>query len=346
MSSAVVQLSDTARRTFYGFVARSDTLRPLLLDRRARLTLLAVSGASCSLILALRFPLLSLWFGAVILGVPHIVGGVRHAAIHRELSKGTWASVFAVFAVSVFQLSTATPLTAWTWGVLVLAMCGAVASELIFARRGRWLLLPLVALAVVISRKPLTTLMVLTHLHAYGSVIFFVLAARAKKQPWLPFSLLVLAITAAAGGGAMDALMPDAPFVPEAARDSLLSEIYGLSPSSSGVVLKRIVFLYAFGQSLHYVIWVRLMPELDRTTPVHKPFAVQLQLLRRDFGRAAMAVVAVCGGAAVLMLAGGGAAREAYFALGFFHFTLEAAALTRLALNTVPFASAPARPRG
>lgn len=121
--------------------------------------------------------------------------------------------------------------------------------------------------------------------------------------------------------------------MPQSARDSLLSEIYGLAPSLSGVQLKRLVFIYAFGQSLHYAIWVRLLAEVDRPSSVPKPFRVQLQLLRQDFGRALYPVAALCVAAAFVLGFGGSAARETYFALGFFHFALEGAALTRLAVG-------------
>ena len=72
------------------------------------------------------------------------------------------------------------------------------------------------------------------------------------------------------------------------------------------------------------------MPEVDRSTPVPKPFRVQLASWRADLGRwwwPSLALVLVAG---LAMLLGQGAARHLYFTLSFFHVGLEAAALVSL----------------
>lgn len=330
-TSAVIDGLDDARRALYRLTLRRPALRGWLLNRHRRLLLLSSVSALVAFLLALRFPLVSLWFGAAVLGVPHIVGGVRHTVVARRVSLGALLCAGAIFSVSVFHVATATHFSAATWSAVSVAMCGAVAAELIAARRRLLFVIPIAATAVAMSRFPFTALVLLTHVHALCSVAFFLLAARKAGHRLWPFALLVAGCIIAAAAGLLDSWMPDFPFIPASARDSLLSEIYGLAPNLDGDRLKRLVFIYAFGQSLHYAVWIRLMPEVDRVTPVPKPLRAQLALLRRDFGRAFLPMVVLCIAAAILLLLGGGAARETYFALGFFHFALEGAALARLA---------------
>jgi len=108
-------------------------------------------------------------------------------------------------------------------------------------------------------------------------------------------------------------------------------------------VFHRGLFLYAFGQSLHFAVWLRLMPEVDRPARVPKPLRRALAEFRMDFGRWAWPLLAVAAVSVVLLFAGGGPAREAYFALTYFHVGLEAAALARRAAvgpSPVPIAEA------
>ncbi len=103
----------------------------------------------------------------------------------------------------------------------------------------------------------------------------------------------------------------------------------GLGDGAGAMALRRALFLYAFGQALHFAIWLRLVPEVERAAPLPHPFRRALALFEADFGRWARPLLVACVLATPLLLLGGGAAREAYFALGYFHVGLEAAALAR-----------------
>ena len=124
--------------------------------------------------------------------------------------------------------------------------------------------------------------------------------------------------------------MSDTPWVPERAFQSILDELQLIGAGAGPVWLKRTVFIYALGQSLHYAVWLRLMPEVDRSTANPKPFAVQLASLRMDLGRWFWPALTIAALAAPAMLLGQGAARQLYFTLSFFHVGLEAAGLLAL----------------
>jgi len=71
------------------------------------------------------------------------------------------------------------------------------------------------------------------------------------------------------------------------------------------------------------------MPEVDRQAPVPQSFRRAFALLHSDLGRLTLPAITVCLLALPTILLGGGVAREAYFALTYFHIGLEAAALAR-----------------
>src|SRR5204863_386452 len=75
-----------------------------------------------------------------------------------------------------------------------------------------------------------------------------------------------------------DGVMATTWLAPRGAGPSIIAEALGSSfrgsprvLGASSALFHRALFLYAFGQSLHFAAWLRLVPELDRSTPVPKP---------------------------------------------------------------------------
>ncbi len=142
----------------------------------------------------------------------------------------------------------------------------------------------------------------------------------------------------AAATGVLDGAMTTTWLAPRSAGPSIVAEALGAGTSprvfaASSAFFHRALFLYAFGQSLHFAVWLRLMPELDRRAPVAKPLRRSLAELRADFGRLTTPLLWLTAAAVVLIFFGGGVARDAYFALTYFHVGLEAAALARAGLT-------------
>jgi hypothetical protein len=132
--------------------------------------------------------------------------------------------------------------------------------------------------------------------------------------------------------GLFDAWLPDRPFLPPSAADSLFATLQVAAvPGASPLMLHRALFVYAFGQAMHYAIWVRLVPDVDRSAEVPQSFRKAVGLLRSDFGRWTWPVLSLCALAPVAFFLGGSWARETYFTAVYFHIGLEAAALVRLA---------------
>jgi hypothetical protein len=89
----------------------------------------------------------------------------------------------------------------------------------------------------------------------------------------------------------------------------------------------RLLVLYAFAQSVHYVVWLRLLPEDDRKSPTPRSFAQSYRALRADVGSLALWLFTLAALALAVWAAFDvGRARNGYIQLAFFHGYLELAA--------------------
>ena len=95
----------------------------------------------------------------------------------------------------------------------------------------------------------------------------------------------------------------------------------------------RLVLLFTFAQSVHYVIWLRLIPEDDRERPTPRSFRASWRALIAELGPLvwlALALALVIVSWALVDLA---AARAGYLRLAHFHAFLEFAVLASLWLR-------------
>ncbi|MDP1826050.1 MAG: hypothetical protein Q8L48_22485 [Archangium sp.] len=321
--AALIELADVARTESYRLVMRVAPLRALLLHRQHRLTLLAAGSFVVSTALALREPIFSLFFGAAVLGVPHLIAGVRHQAVKRRLSRVTRACAIGSLAVALLLVSGNGG--TWCWPVLMALLGAGLISE------SRALTaLPVSAATIAMAAFPGMAMLTITHLHAVSSLTYAAKAARLRGLSLWPLLAWFTTLTLLALAGVLDPLMADTPWVPARAFQSILDEVQLTAAGAGPAWLKRAVFIYALGQSLHYAVWLRLMPEVDRPTPNPKPFRAQLAALRADLGGWLWPAVLLAAIVLPAMLLGQGAARQLYFTLSFFHVGLEAAGLMAL----------------
>jgi hypothetical protein len=292
--------------------------------------LLSIATAAC---LALTAPLVSLWLGAALFGVPHVVASVRYVGLHERVSAATRGIMALAMALGAAQLCGA---GSWAPRAYPLLFGAAVLAEL--ARegdgRGGRLRSSIIALSVLViaplgAAWPALFFVAMAHGHAVCAVVHFARRARQRAVPTWPF-LLGLPICAAALAGSLDGLLAAKLWAPGSAVGSIIAEATGAAPLS-GSWLRRLLFVYAFGQALQYAVWLRLVPEVERQAPIPQTVGRALALLQVDLARATVPTVVCCLVAAPLLLIGGGRAREAYFALTYIHFGLELAALVAFA---------------
>jgi hypothetical protein len=99
------------------------------------------------------------------------------------------------------------------------------------------------------------------------------------------------------------------------------------APGLPATFAARLILSFAFLQSLHYAVWLRLVPDDARARPAPRPFAASWNALERDLG---LPLLLVCCVGAVGIAAWGvvnlADARSGYLRLASFHAYLELAA--------------------
>lgn len=314
---------DGARRMLYR--AAAPLLGGWVLDRERRVVLLAALVASTSLLFALAAPLPLLGLGPIVLGVPHLLADLRYLVVQPGLHR-RGSAVLLVAALFV-----ATGVTGMLWP----AMIGASLCALLLARASVARRLPVAAALVLIAaacwRYPRLSGLLFAHGHNLVAVGLWIAAASAvgRTGRWSRWGIgaIFVALGAPVALGAADGLLASTSslVIPGGPRLAALGR--ALSPSADPEVSLRFVALYAYAQSVHYGLWLRLIPEDVRPRPAPRSFAASFQVMRAEIGAAPLLLSLLLSVAlvtwAIVDLA---AAREGYLRLALFHGPLELAA--------------------
>jgi hypothetical protein len=328
---AVAALLDGARRPMVRALVRVEPARRLFVVRERRVLAGALVAVATSFAVAAWQPLIALWLGAALFGVPHVVSGIRQVAVREPLARATRVLVALAVVVGVVELcGSGTRIADGAVRAYVLLFAAAIVVEL-GARHALAVAAVVVAAAGALV-APRLTLIALGHLHGLGAVAWFTRRARARGVVVWPFVAAVALVLAGSALGAFDGLWATTLWAPRSAAASIVAEAAGTTVD--GVLFRRALFLYAFGQALHFAVWLRLVPELERPSKLPQTFRRALALFEADFGRWARPLLVACVASVPLILWGGGTAREAYFALTYFHVGLEGAALARTLSNS------------
>lgn len=301
---------------------------PLVRDRELRVAAAGTLGIVTALALTALAPLWMLALAPVLLGVPHAASDIRYLVtrpgLHRRPS---------------FWVLVAVPLAALTYTVDVRwGLAATIGAAL--AARGAWsrrvgiaaLAAGLLALAWEYAYEA-----ALLAAHAHNFVALGIWLAWRRRRTWkhaLPLGAFALGC-AAILGGALDPIvagldgwgaLPGG--VAAAGRTSAWYHLASLAPGLTEPWGPRLVLLFAFAQSVHYTIWIRLVPEEDRARETPRTFAASLRAWRDDSGTfvvaAALLLTVLVAGWALVDL---GAARDGYLRGVISHGYLELAAI-------------------
>lgn len=306
-----VRVLDALRRRAYRLCV--PWLAPLVADRDRRVLYFGAVGLGVSAAAALLSPLYLLALGPILLGVPHILSDVRYLLVkpghHR--SWRLWIVVAPLVAWAgtgggvVVGLSATALAFAVSPGRLIVRACGTVACSV---------------LAFAASRWGFVADVVFAHLHNFVAIVWLVLLARSWQA-----AIVALLFVAACFGVAM---VPVTWLVslPGPSGQTLLGHAGVLAPGLPAQQAVTLVVLFAFAQSAHYAVWLRLVPEVQRERPAPRSFRASWVALRRDFGAASLAVSCAV---AVALLAVAAfdlvMARDRYLRLALFHGHMELA---------------------
>lgn len=294
--------------------------------RSERVALIGVTAISLSLLGTALIPLWMLALGPILLGVPHLLADLRYCVFrpgwHRQAAM--WIGV-------------GLPLLAISFGADMSVGFAAVAGACVAVEGHpirRWLGVGLAAVGALLClfAGPPSTL-VLLHLHNFVAVLlWWRWRERRSAVGMLPLAAFVLG-SLLIGFGALDGLGAHAGLgvTPSATGLSLDHHLRSLAPGLDPVPALRLVLLFTFAQSVHYVIWLRLVPEEDRDRTTPRSFTASWRALRSELGPvipwiAAALSIGLVSWALVDLVA----ARTGYLRLAGFHLFLELSVLAWL----------------
>jgi hypothetical protein len=124
-------------------------------------------------------------------------------------------------------------------------------------------------------------------------------------------------------------------------------ELRRLAPGLSEPLASRVLLSFCFAQGVHYVIWLRLVPEDDRVRVSPRTFRASHRALVRELGTPLLSIAAaVALGFAAWAVIDLHAARDGYLALAGFHVVLELAAAALIFIEGRPTDHSLERHRG
>ena len=310
---------DAVRSRVLARVGRAG--RELLRDRERRISTQVIVGLLATLVLGVAAPVWMFLLGPIVLGVPHLVADLRYLVVKPGLHRRP-----ALAWTVGIPLALAAVTGSITWGLG--AGFGAIAFSGQSRRPTRALALLAWALVVATANHwPYVSTLVLVHAHNLVAVGLFCAAFARSRRNGLTLAIGFVLLAAAVLAGAFD------PFF-GSSMTALRSLSRTMAPVADPSLGPRLVVLFVFAQGVHYMIWLRLVPDEARERPGLRTFASTFEALRRDLG-APILFAAACLALVVAARAFGSleAARALYLRGASFHGFLEIAFALHLALS-------------
>lgn len=304
---------------------------------RRREARIAAGGAlliAVSLVLTIAAPFWLLALGPIVWGVPHVLSDFRYLVLrpgyHRRIALAIGAGVPLAVAG-----------TGWhsvECGLVATAMAGLLARGVIWKKA----LVVIIAVLLVGVSVRVGDIAQLVFAHAHNFIALALWWSWGGVGKGLRFVVPLLFLLA---GGLIwtGGLAPSEAAIRWAppgmdARYHLGS----LAPGLEEPWALRLVLLFAFAQSVHYGVWLRLVPEEDRPQSTPRTYAASFRALERDFGPLLLwGSLILMTGLAVWAIGDLVAARTGYLRMALFHGYLELAAAALLFVEGRP---APAKP--
>ncbi len=319
MSTAIlapIAAADWMRRRWLRLLG--GLARPIVRRRELRVALMFSALVCTALLGALIAPLWLLILGPLVWGVPHLVADLRYLVVRTGYHRRP--RLWLVAGAPLVWLGFGGDLI---WGFL-----GAGAAALCARAR----LLPrLAALALLLACGlgfvALGRLgdIVFAHAHNFIAVaLWWIWRPRAGRAHWIPLALLLAATAFLLLGPALQLAHASGGLAWYGGGMGPEFQLWRLSPGLGPELGLRLVLLFCFAQSLHYAVWLQLLPDEDRDRATPPTFRASYEHLRRDLGDVGLALSALFAvgialwGALDLVEAGLG-----YFRMARFHGHLE-----------------------
>ena len=340
---------DHLRARMLRVTLRHGPLRRVFLDRPLRLLVLFGLFQGVALVLCTVVPVWQLILGPLIYGCAHLVSSFRY--VHHGVSDcppsapftRRWLPLAALVVLyGVYRLLrldlTGAPASEWAdIGIVEGAFVALAAGMVAWAARLRPReLLPAVAVVLplcgLLWSAPRLTIATLAFGHNFVGFLYWMRMARSPREYRVAVGCLAL-FSLLTVGVASGVLLP----VRELVGIDLESGSGGVSLVALGRMMtpdggaspEAIAAAFALGQSTHYFVWLKALPDQVHAHPVPTSYRQSVRLLERDFGAAVVRWlgIGVVGGLLVWLALGLEAGRAVYFAIAGFHGLLELAGL-------------------
>lgn len=272
-----IAAADRVRRWWLRRLGRA--LRPLIRGRELRVAVTAATMVCTALVATLVFPLWLLILGPLVWGVPHLVADLRYMLVRPGYHRRPWLALLAGPPLLWVGLG-----GGLMWGFAAAAL-GLVAARASAGRQAVGLV-AVAGLAGAFAALGQIGDVVFAHLHNAVAVgLWWAWRPRTSRLHWLPLAMML----AAAGF-----LVSDAALV-AASRSGGLEwfgggmgadyQVWRLSPGVSPEWGLRLVLLFCFAQTIHYAVWLQLLPDEDRERAAPPTLRTRWAGLVADMGR-------------------------------------------------------------
>jgi hypothetical protein len=326
---------DHARRLWFALLLRSRALTALLSRRERRITSIAALHVTLAFCLALYFPVLLFVVGPIVLGVAHVAADVRYLVLRRNLQRwwqsSVWGGSAALIAVRALEelgvLRDAARVETSVAAAFIAVAIAAGVSAGGGVRRAA-IALGLLALgAFAALSRPALSRLVFVHAHNVVAVVLWVYLYARRRSALVPLAMIAGG-TLLLASGALSRVTAASPGLSSFGLHALAVSDW-IAPFSRPSLALGVVSAYVFLQSVHYGVWLFLVPQEELRAQGSLTFRMSIRSLFTDLGvpgvlAVALAALAVIGGAFVELHR----ARTLYLSLAMFHGYLELALLT------------------
>ncbi len=246
-------------------------IQPILRSRSLRVQLSAVIFLCIAFGVSIGLPCWQLALGPILLGIPHIIGDFRYLIVQEKLH-----------IKPVFWLLVILPLLGFLYfQQSVYGAAAIVGATLLHKTNQKTFLVSLGAMSLLLVAFLYHRIFLYSLLHLHNLIAILIWWFwRKDRQPWERISLLLCGLFSLLILSGTNVVFDSSP-----KQLPLQYFTRTLAPFATGEWANRIVILYAFLQSFHYFIWIRLIPEDNRKQPSPQSFRKSLSTLQNDFGK-------------------------------------------------------------
>ena len=283
----ISQPLDSLRRQILHYF--SPWLRPFIRNRSLRICVTASSFIFLAFVFSIALPLWQLLLGPILLGIPHFVSDIRYLIVRKGLHKQVIFWFGVALPLACFLLAQK-PVYAMS-GVLVASLCS------LRPKKEKYLAIAICSLLTALSWVfPRNFIFMFLHLHNVIGIAIWWFWRKRDRYEGIPLLLCLL-------GCLFILFFPISLSSAQEVHPPNLNNHYferSIAPFAPTIWQFRLVTLYAFLQSIHYLVWIRLIPEEAKKKPTPQSFTKSFLSLKEDMGSIFFVSIFVAAGALLL----------------------------------------------